>query len=156
LTDVIGARGEKIFELAITDYEVFRKPLFKPGFLGDKWPIIDYYVELLGVTNLNPFFFAQVKSTAGKLEKNAVVLRIAAQKSKCKLLFELPGPTYIVGVHEPTKKAYILSVHQKPKRGVYRIPLKYELTPQNLKILHAEVKAFWRTTTNKPLQSHFL
>ena len=48
LSNLIGDRGENIFELAITDYSAFSKPLFKPGFLGEKWPTIDYYVELLG------------------------------------------------------------------------------------------------------------
>jgi len=36
LSNLIGDRGENIFELAITDYREFARPLFKPGFLGDK------------------------------------------------------------------------------------------------------------------------
>src|SRR5262245_10445272 len=111
-TNLIGERGESIFELAITDYRMFKKPLFKPGFLGEKWPTIDYYVELLGVANSSPFFFAQVKSTTNKLKTNATTIKISADRKKCELLFNLPGPTYIVGVHEPTEKAYIVSVHQ--------------------------------------------
>src|SRR5262245_22873586 len=63
LSNLIGDRGENIFELAITDYREFARPLFKPGFLGDKWPAVDYYVELVGVEGSTPFFFAQIKTT---------------------------------------------------------------------------------------------
>jgi Domain of unknown function (DUF4365) len=40
LRDVTGFRGEKILELCLTDYQNFPQPLFRPGFLGDKWPAI--------------------------------------------------------------------------------------------------------------------
>ena len=155
MTNVIGDRGENIFELAITYYEQFQGPLFKPGFLGEKWEAIDYYVELLDVPHARPFFFVQVKATASPLPAGAMGLQIRVEKSKCERLYRIPGPTYIVGVHEPTKKAYIFSLHDKPKKGVYSIPLKHELTPDNLQILHNEVREFWQSS-NKPTRSHFV
>lgn len=155
LSDLVGNRGEIIFELAITDYEQFKSPLFKPSFLGAKWPTIDYYVELLGVPGSSPFFFAQVKATTEPLSDTAGVLEIKVARTKCDRLFRIPGPTYIVGVHEPEKKAYILSIHAKPDRGVYRIPRQYELTPDNLRLLHKEVCAFWRSFPHKPTESNF-
>jgi hypothetical protein len=63
LQDVTGFRGEKIVELCLTDYSAFKKPLFRPGFLGDKWPAIDFYVELNGVRGRRPYFFVQSKAT---------------------------------------------------------------------------------------------
>lgn len=153
LTNLIGDRGEKIFELAITDYRQFNKPLFKPGFLGEKWPTIDYYVELLGVRGSNPFFFVQVKATSASLQ--ATSIRINATKIKCQKLFRVPGPTYIVGVHEPTRAVYIHSIHATPAQGVYNIPLKYKLTPRNLELLHKEVQDFWKSFPNKPKRSQF-
>jgi len=45
LMEVVGFRGEKVVELCLTNYESFAAPLFRPGFLGDKWPSIDFYVE---------------------------------------------------------------------------------------------------------------
>lgn len=42
LQEITGFRGEKIVELCLTNYESFPKPIFKPGFLGDKWPTIDF------------------------------------------------------------------------------------------------------------------
>ena len=63
MANVIGNRGELIFELAITYYAQFQKPLFRPGFLGEKWPTVDYYIELLDVPDAQPFFFVQVKTS---------------------------------------------------------------------------------------------
>lgn len=144
-----------MFELAVTDFSQFPQPLFKPGFLGEKWPAVDYYVELLGVRNLTPFFFAQIKTTTQPLNASAISLKVQAPKAKCSTLFRLPGPTYIVGVHEPTRRSFILSLHARPSKGVYTIPLKYELTPINLQILYDEVAAFWKSSQRKPRESHF-
>jgi hypothetical protein len=152
---VVGARGERIFELAITDFSQFRYPLFRPAFLGDKWPTIDYYVELCGVANSSPYFLAQVKATQAAIQANAQMLDIKVEISKCERLFRLPGPTYLIGVHEPTSKAYVLSVHTKPVRGIYHIPLAYELTPPNLKLLYEEVRDYWKAGHTKPIRSHF-
>jgi hypothetical protein len=154
LSNVIGDRGERIFELAITDYEQFRYPLFKPAFLGEKWPNIDYYVELLGVRNASPFFLAQVKSTAGDIAGES--LSIQAPKVKCVNPYRIPGPTYLVGVHEPTSRAFIMSLHTTPQHGVYNIPLRFELHPDNLQLLHQEVADFWRGHPSKPGGSHFI
>lgn len=156
LSNHIGSRGEHLFALAITDYEQFRHPLFQPSFLGEKWATIDFYVELLDVCGTRPFFFAQVKTTTAPLLHRAEALPISADRTKCERLYRWPGPTYLVGVHEPTRKAYILSVHSRPRRGIYRIPLKYELTPDNLKLLHKEVRDFWKSSPRKPLGSHFV
>jgi hypothetical protein len=89
LANVIGERGEDIFKLAITNYEHFELPLFKPGFLGDKWPAVDFYVEMLGVRGSTPFFFAQVKSTNSPLDADAAALSVRASKDKCTNLFKL-------------------------------------------------------------------
>src|SRR5258708_4019204 len=93
LKDVAGERCELIFELAITDYSQFRFPLFRPAFHGAKWPTIDCYVELLGVTNASLFFFAQIKSTMVPLKNNATALEIKVEHSKCARLVRVPGPT---------------------------------------------------------------
>lgn len=49
IREVTGFRGEKIVELCLTDYKEFARPLFRPGFLGDKWPSVNFYVELQAV-----------------------------------------------------------------------------------------------------------
>src|SRR5215471_16706655 len=80
LQNVIGDRGELVFELAITDYTKFRRPLFKPAFLGDKWATVDYYVELTNIPKATPFFFVQVKSTAIPLLPKATKIKINIKK----------------------------------------------------------------------------
>jgi len=70
LREVTGFRGEKILELCLTDYKEFAGPLFRPGFLDDKWPSIDFYVELQAVTKRKPYFFAQAKTTASRLSRS--------------------------------------------------------------------------------------
>jgi len=156
LRDVTGFRGEKLTELALTDYSQFEKPLFRPGFLADKWPVIDFYVELTGVRGKRPFFFVQTKSTTAGFADNATSLAISTKKSDIKSLLQIPGPTYVVGVHEPTRRVFIRSVHaQTPEKAISRIPIAYELTPANLRSLYHEVRDFWKAVGQKPTESEF-
>ena len=78
LQDVTGFRGEKIVELCLTDYSAFARPLFRPGFLGDKWPAVDFYVELNDVRGERPYFLIQSKATAANLTSQATSLRISS------------------------------------------------------------------------------
>ena len=63
--DDIGNRGEAIFELRMTDpHGPGGDPLFRPYHLGEKFPTLDYLVELVGLpAGRVGYFFAQVKST---------------------------------------------------------------------------------------------
>lgn len=156
LTDVTGFRGERIVELCLTDYRSFPKPLFRPGFLGDKWPAIDYYVELTETSGERLYFFAQVKSTAATLGARATALRVGTRKKDIQRLLEIPGPTYILGVHEPTARVFAHAVHSAtPAKAIRRIPLTYELTSSNLRALHDEVRNFWIGSLMKPTTSVF-
>lgn len=156
LRDVTGFRGEKLTELALTDYSQFSKPLFQPGFLGDKWPAIDFYVELTNVRGKRPYFFVQTKATTSQLTGNSTNLNVTTRKNDIERLLKIPGPTYIVGVHEPTKRVFIRSVHTGlPKKAITRIPIAYELSAANLRVLHNEVRDFWNTTGHKPTGSQF-
>jgi hypothetical protein len=152
----VGDRGEMLFKLAISEYSMFPRPLFRPGFLGEKWPAIDFYIELLGVKSRTPFFFVQVKSTATAIPVGATDLEVSLPPKKRDFLFRVPGPTYLAGVHEPSKRTFILSINAQAPQGVYKIPLQHELTPANLQILYEEVKAFWKSHTYKPQNSHFV
>jgi hypothetical protein len=156
LQDVTGFRGEKIVELCLTDYSAFPKPLFRPGFLSDKWPAIDFYVELTGVRGSRPYFFIQVKTTGAALRNQATEIRILAKKNDVLRFLQIPGPTYILGVHEPSRRVFIRSVHNGIEpRAVTRIPLTHELTSKNLQNLYNEVRDYWSTTVQKPVFSVF-
>ena len=156
LRDVTGFRGEKIVELCLTEYSAFRAPLFRPGFLGDKWPAIDFYVELNGVRDKRPYFLIQSKSTSAALNPRATSLKISSKKEDVVRLLQIPGPTYILGVHEPSRRVFAKSVHTGvAARAITRIEFTHELTPVNLQKLYEEVRDYWRSTTHKPFTSVF-
>lgn len=156
LRDITGYRGEKILELCLTDYTGLPEPLFRPGFLGDKWPAIDFYIELTTIPGKRPYFFGQVKTTTSQLAPESKTLGISTKKEDIEHLLAIPGPTYIFGVHEPTKKVYIRSVHWGvPIKAITSIPLAYELRSQALQTLHHEVCNYWEGSDHKPTFSVF-
>jgi hypothetical protein len=156
LRDVVGFRGEKLVELRLTDYSEFEQPLFRPGFLGDKWPAIDFYVELNSVRGSRPYFFAQVKTTSSPLTGESTHLSISSKKKDIERLLRIPGPTYIFGVHEPSSRVFVRSIHAgMAAQAMTRIPVAYELTSTNLSTLHREVRDFWAAKDHKPATSSF-
>jgi hypothetical protein len=156
LQEVIGYRGERAVELCLTDYREFKKPLFRPGFLGNNWPGIDFYIELNSVRGTRPYFLAQAKATSSLLSPESKYLSISTKKKDIERLLRIPGPTYIFGVHEPSKRVFVRSVHTGvPVHAVTRIPLVYELTGANLEALHREVREFWLANEHKPVSSVF-
>jgi len=50
MSDVIGARGESRFLVLITEPHDGEKPIFRAQRMGDKWPAVDFLVELMGAT----------------------------------------------------------------------------------------------------------
>lgn len=155
LRDVTGFRGEIIVELCLTDYQSFPKPLFRPGFLGDKCPAIDFYVELTSVRGKRLYFFAQAKATRTAL--TSTDLHISTKKADIDHLLRIPGPTYLFGIHEPTKRVFVRSVHTGvPSKAITRISVAHELTSANLQVLHDEVQDFWAANANKPNSSRFI
>lgn len=155
LKRVIGERGEDVFKEKLTDYSQFARALFRPKFLSETWPDIDFYVQLSNVRGATPFFLAQVRSTADPFPQNAQILNVALPPKKRKALCRFPGPTYLAGVHEPSRRAFILAITTDADQGIYQIPVQYELTPANLLVLYNEVKDYWALQPHKPLASHF-
>ena len=156
LRDVTGFRGEKIVELCLTDYQAFAEPLFRPGFLDRKWPAIDFYVELTSVRGKRLYFFVQAKATRSALAATSSSLSISTKKKDIDHLLQIPGPTYILAVQEPSKRVFVRSVHAgTPVRAITRIPLAYELTSANLRALYDEVRNYWDSHTHKPNSSRF-
>lgn len=151
--DVVGSRGEILFELAITQYKAFRRPLFRSRHLGEKWPTVDFFVEIRGGKK-RPFFFVQVKSRTAKATGKFFTVQIKGRDYD--RMLKIPAPTYLVGVDEPSKKVYIRSVHAPGVPSLGRIPKKYILNDQNLMRLRDEVVQFWSRPDAKPKASVFL
>jgi len=157
LREIRGRRGENIVENCLTGYSTFSKSLFWPTHLGDKWPSIDFYVELLDVSHRKPFFFVQAKATASPFTVRSQSVKISTKKREIDELLRIPGPTYVFAVHEPSERVFVRSVHTgTPPKAITRIPLTNELTSANLKLLYDEVERFWRTGPHKPGSSIFV
>ena len=86
----IGASGENIAK-AILEY----LQAFRVVFLGEKFPVVDFYVEINDAENSYPFM-VQVKATTSELTKR-----------KHLQLHKKPIPTYVGGVHIDTATLYI-------------------------------------------------
>jgi hypothetical protein len=154
LTNIRGNRGEQIFFLRITR-SIDSLPIFNPAPLGAKWRGTDCYIELLNVPNHRMGFFVQVKTTACNFDEDAPFFPIRLRKEDVNHLLEVPGPTYFAGVHEQTERVFIYSIHSGAAEGITQIPIRFELTPTNLKRLHEEVRGFWICHQRKPLHSFF-
>lgn len=63
MSNDIGKRGERIFTVLLGRYFDPNGYLFEPVFLGDKYPTVDFYVDLLNYTDKKGFFFVSVKTT---------------------------------------------------------------------------------------------
>ena len=85
----------------------------------------------------------------------AVSIEVRLTNKKRKRLAGLPGPTYLAGVHEPSKRCYIRSINGSTKTGITSISLANELNSANLQVLFNEVKKFWAAKAYKPQQSAF-
>lgn len=95
-SDVIGDRGQWHALLALTEPVGKVQTLFRPHFLGDKYPNIDVIVELVGAPGtFTPFFFAQVKATGqGLTPRGHLPVQVTADILD--RLITYPVPTYIV------------------------------------------------------------
>jgi len=119
LRDTIGQRGEALFFVILTKLYGRARPLFKPQFLGDKWPTVDFIVELIDSSStVVPYFFVQVKTTQQGYTKKYRCLKIQVSARDARRLASFPAPTYVVGIDEINESAYITST----SRGSVRFP----------------------------------
>ncbi len=157
LNDIVGERGEKIAELALTTYVPFGEPLFRTAFLGAKWPTIDIYVELARPTDRQEHFVAQIRATQAPLDLAEQQVKVQCSANEVARLRSMPGPTFLFAVHVPSQRVFAKSVDAShPIRSVSNIRLTNELTSHNLLRLHHEVQSFWATHNFKPLGSEFV
>lgn len=117
---------------------------------------MDFHVDLSATATERFYFFAQIKSTSSKLSPKSAHLRVTATKNDVDRLLRVPGPTYILGVHEPSRRVFARSVHSGvPVKAITTIPTASELTTANLQKLHDEVRDFWLNNNRKPTSSVF-
>lgn len=160
--NMIGERGEAIFYSLLTR-RVFGANvpadgyLFQPQFLGSKWPLADYIVELRGITpGVKPFFFVQVKATTRGYNTQGR-LRVEVEEEKVRGLAAYPAPTYIVGIDEVKERAYLVSANGESLTALSSLSPSFSLAlPTNRRKLWEEVRAFWQIPTQPKLASAFV
>ncbi len=97
MSNEIGSRGEFIFAMLLSRRDAVQKSLFKPIFLGDKQPTVDFYVDLLNYPHKKGFFFASVKATTLGYTADGTKLKILVDKAELSELLKYPTPTYLFG-----------------------------------------------------------
>ncbi len=150
-TDILGLRGENIFFIRMTDLDEERGPLFRPQFLGDKFPFADYLVLLEG-SSTGRFFFVQVKTTREGYTTKEKRLRVQVTSANLRGLASFPAPTYIMGVDAVTEEVFIASANGESQKNIPSMSTAYPLDRTNRRRLWDEVQAYWNqsVTTRKP------
>ena len=155
MKDQIGQRGESIFSVRITEFHLNRGPLFRPQFLGDKFPFADYLILLEGAGVTRPFFFVQVKTTRLGYTKAEKRLKVQISKEHIEGLIALPAPTYIVGIDEIDETGYIVSANGESTKHISSLSTLFSINDVNRKLLWDEVQAYWNQLTVPKLISIF-
>lgn len=143
-TNLIGDRGESIFNTRITEHE-----MFNVYFLSAKAPIVDFLVEI--ADEATPFqCLVQVKSTSlGYLKQNGK-LRAKVPADKMQKLINRPLPTYVAGVDLKNERVYICPAFNDANAYTSSIPITHILDKQNavatqqtLDMLKQDIIEYW-------------
>jgi hypothetical protein len=145
--DQIGHRGEALFAVMVTRRCAGRTWFFEV-MLGEKYPTIDFKVDLLAPTVEKAYRFVQVKATdkgysgAGAGRK----LNVKVSKKDVQQLRRIPAPAYVVGVDvtRPMGQAFIVAIDKNVTEGINGLPTRYPLDCRALKKLWAEVDTYWK------------
>lgn len=142
--DDIGARGEILIRALITKFDDHDSPRFRPVFLGDKHPDMDFLVCLNGNDKLSPFFFAQIKATRQGYRPGDGRLKIRRFSRKdLRSIARYPAPTYLFGIDEREECGFILTVSNEEAFPRHGFPTEYPLNAEIHSRLWKEVNQYW-------------
>ncbi len=159
VNDAIGARGEALFYALITEFHTFgrgERPLFAAAYLGEKWETVDFIVELVGTSGVRPFFFVQVKTTRRGYSADNTRLNVKVKREDVRRLNLYSIPTYIVGVNDFDKAAYIVSANGETLNPLSSMSVDCPINAVNRQALWNEVFAFWTASALPKLTSSFV
>lgn len=154
--NLIGDRGESIFNTRITEHE-----MFNVYFLSAKAPIVDFLIEI--ADEATPFqCLVQVKSTSqGYLKRNGK-LRAKVPVDKMQKLINRPLPTYVAGVDLKNEKVYICPAFNDANAYTSSIPITHILDKQNtvatqqtLDMLKQDIIEYWNKAKANLYKSSF-
>lgn len=153
--DALGDRGEAIFRVLITEFDAATGPNFRPYFLGEKWPVVDFIVEILGAEASTPYFFVQVKTTRGGYTQKDKRLKVSVSEDDIRLLASYPAPTYVVGIDEINRNGFLVSVNGENLRSLSSLSTEFAINAANRRLLWEEVRDYWASFTGMGLTSRF-
>ncbi len=140
----IGKRAESIFSVLISKYIPNKNcHLLNPEFLGDKYPSVDFIVELAKCDKTKAFFFASVRSTREGYTVRDNNLLVKYRKDDLDELKKIPVPTYLIGIDEKDENGFIISAQDTNSDNISSFPTLYPINEQNIEILWEEVKKYW-------------
>lgn len=144
--DAIGDRGQSIVFNLLTRFHQRPSPLFHPQFLGDKYPAIDLFVELVGApATVRPFFLVQAKASRRGYTVRGHRLNVQVRQSGIRNLVAYPAPTYIIGIDEPNELAFVVAAITGGVSHFTSLPTTHSLDrEQTLLRLYEEVLQFWQ------------
>lgn len=155
--DATGQRGEALFYVLITKLHGRPEPIFRPQFLGDKWPSVDFIVELTNSSStVIPFFFVQVKTTRQGYTKSSRRLKVRVAPKDAKRLVSIPAPTYVVGIDEVNEMAYITSANEQHLIGLNSLSTRFLIDKETQDRLYREVDSFWQRHSKSGMMSQFV
>lgn len=155
-TNLIGDRGESIFNTRITEHE-----MFNVYFLSAKAPIVDFLIEI--ADEATPFqCLVQVKSTSqGYLKRNGK-LRAKVPADKMQKLINRPLPTYVAGVDLKNERVYICPAFNDANAYTSSIPITHILDKQNavatqqtLDMLKQDIIEYWNNANMNLYKTSF-
>lgn len=113
--------------------------------MGEKWPVVDFLVELIGAGDMKPYFFAQVKTTREGYTRGRRRLKVKIGAGDMRRLASYPAPTYIVGVDDDDDRgeAYIVSANGEWMSNLPSLPTLFPVNRDNQDRLWEEVYDFW-------------
>jgi hypothetical protein len=143
VNNLIGDRGEAIFESVMTKFHG-AQPLFRrPRFMGEKWPDVDYVCELLGPWKSQKlFFFVQVKATGTGYTKGQQRLKVHIAKDRVLALAAYKAPTYVAGVDTASERVFIIAAAGRIK-SLSSLHTGIELNAAGRRKLWKEVQRYW-------------
>lgn len=140
-TEDIGDRGHWLFCCLMTELCGRKNPLFRPRFLGDKFPTFNYIVEV--VDRPEYFLFVQVKATTRGYTRNPVRLKVQVTQEDIDRMVACPAPTYVVGMDVTVPGCgFLLSVNE-PRDHVASLTTQFPIDCDILARLQEEVVAYW-------------
>ncbi|MHA4810772.1 hypothetical protein ACX0G9_21880 [Flavitalea flava] len=97
MNNLIGKRGEGLFEAIITRFFPEKGILFYPTFLGDKYPTVDFIVDLQ-LCPFKAYFFASIKTTMLGYYTGGDRIKVNISNKEVTELCTYSVPVYIFGI----------------------------------------------------------